>query len=82
MFHYSQEKYAYGGEIARYGKTYIRSTIVSLDNNKILYLNATLIKIPLRGEWNLPPDYSNLRNAIQLASKLAVSEEKKKYEGK
>jgi hypothetical protein len=69
-------KYSYGIESARYGKMHIKTTIINLTDNSIVYKNGTLHTQKITGKWNNPPEYTNLKNGILKAIDETLSDEK------
>ncbi len=66
-------------EEEKLGNCRIESKIINLKDNSILYNNFTVFNVEVIGNWKTPPNYPNLKNAIQLAIKQAIEEEKRKF---
>jgi hypothetical protein len=75
-------RYSYGIETDRYGKLYIRTTIINLSDNSIFYRTSSIATSKIDGDWNIPPDYEPLKTSILKAVKVAIALEKQKYETK
>jgi hypothetical protein len=75
-------KYSYGIETGRYGKLYIRTTIINLSDNSIFYRTSSLTTAKIEGNWNTPPDYEPLKTSILKAIKISIALEKQKYDSR
>ncbi len=71
--------YSYGIETKRYGKMYIRTNVINLTDNSIMYQGATINREQITGKWNTPPEYTLLRNGISKAIETSLSQEKAKW---
>lgn len=65
-------RYFYGGELNRSGKTFLYPTLVNLKDNSILYRQEICPVVPLQGDWNTPPNYDNMKKAINASIDVAV----------
>lgn len=61
-------------ELGRSSTTYIFSEIINLDNNEIIFKDTYSNEIPIKGKWNEPPHYENLRNYIEQSIEKASND--------
>jgi hypothetical protein len=54
-------------EAKREGYSNINTSIVNLNDNSLLFQDNTKSLQKIQGEWKTPPNYDNLKNAIQVA---------------
>ena len=66
-------------EIGREGYTMLNANIIDLDDNSLLSQYTIRAKAPLKGKWNEAPEYTNLKNAIQLAINKSAESLKTKF---
>lgn len=65
-------------ELAKYGYANIHSSIIDLKDNSLMYSGDSDSLIKLEGNWNMPPNYKFLENAIAAAIKSSIELENSK----
>ena len=73
------QNYSGAFEAGKGGYAHVVASIVSLDDNSIIYKGETWGNGKLKSKWDTPPDYEYLREAIDAAINQAVETEKTKY---
>lgn len=67
-------------ELSKKGYCNISSTIINLEDNSILSNKSPSIGLwKLKGEWNTPPNYNNLKESIAISINNAIQTEKVKF---
>jgi len=56
--------FSYGMETWRAGRARILVEIINLNDNSIIYKDYAINTTRFAGEWDTPPDYLNIKNAI------------------
>lgn len=66
-------------ELSKSGYCNISSLIINLDDNSILFKNPSIQSFKLKGKWNTPPNYDNLKESIAMSINNAIQTEKVKF---
>jgi len=73
------QNYSGAFEAGKGGYSHVVSNIVNLNDNSIIYKGESWGNGKLKSNWDTPPDYEFLREAIDAAINQAVEIEKTKY---
>jgi hypothetical protein len=65
-------------ETGKGGSSYVRTDIIDLENNSVLYRDVFVKTISFSGKWNTPPHYDKLKENIEQAVLQSATELNKK----
>lgn len=65
-------------ETGYFGHCTINSEIIDLTDNSVIYKDISAINEKIKGKWETPPDYENLKNSISVAVDKTIQLENNK----